>query len=58
MSVNEERALWWLQRGAQPSDTARYILTKTGVWEKFTGEPAPSYPVAEAVEVASGTDEG
>jgi small subunit ribosomal protein S16 len=43
MSVNEERALWWLQRGAQPSDTAKSILVKTGVWEKFSGEVA-KYP--------------
>jgi len=56
MSVNEERALWWLHRGAQPSDTARHILAKTGVWEKFTGKPAPFQAAAEAVEVASETE--
>jgi small subunit ribosomal protein S16 len=44
ISVNEERALWWLRRGAQPSDTARSILTKIGVWEEFTGQPAPAHP--------------
>lgn len=44
VSVNEERALWWLQHGAQPTDTAKSLLVKTGVWEKFTGEPAPVAP--------------
>ena len=48
MSVNEERALWWLQRGAQPSDTAKSILVKTGVWEKFSGEAAPVWQQPEA----------
>jgi len=42
MSVKEDRALWWLRQGAQPSDTARSLLTKTGVWQKFTGEAPPS----------------
>lgn len=44
VSVKEDRALWWLRQGAQPSDTARSLLTKTGVWQKFTGEEAPSPP--------------
>jgi len=42
VSVQEDRALWWLRQGAQPSDTARSLLTKTGVWQKFTGEASPS----------------
>jgi small subunit ribosomal protein S16 len=42
VSVLEDRALWWLRQGAQPSDTARSLLTKTGVWQKFTGEASPS----------------
>jgi len=35
VTVNEERALYWLNVGAQPSDTARGLLKKQGVWEKF-----------------------
>ncbi len=35
ISVDEERALYWLQVGAQASDTARMILKKSGVWERF-----------------------
>ncbi len=34
-SVNEEKALRWLRQGAQPSQTAKQILKKSGVWEKF-----------------------
>lgn len=40
ISVNSDRALWWLERGARPSDTARSMLKKVGVWEKFGGEPS------------------
>jgi small subunit ribosomal protein S16 len=46
VSVNAERALYWLQHGAQPTDTAKSLLVKTGVWEQFTGEPAPAPPPA------------
>ncbi|MDR2529514.1 MAG: 30S ribosomal protein S16 [Synergistaceae bacterium] len=35
VKINEERALYWLSVGAQPSDTARGLLKKQGVWEKF-----------------------
>lgn len=41
--INEERALYWLRQGAQPSDTARSLLRKTGVWSRFKSpNPAPS----------------
>ncbi|MBP9627511.1 MAG: 30S ribosomal protein S16 [Synergistaceae bacterium] len=38
VKVNEERALHWLSNGALPSDTARALLRKTGVWDKFSGQ--------------------
>ncbi|UCC67091.1 MAG: 30S ribosomal protein S16 [Armatimonadota bacterium] len=60
VSVNEERALWWLQQGAQPTDTAKSLLVRTGVWEKFTGEPAPAPRVSApegAVEPAASEEE-
>ena len=31
LNVNVERALYWLEVGAQPSDTARSLLRKAGV---------------------------
>ena len=52
MSVNAERALYWLQNGAQPTDTAKSLLVKTGVWEQFTGEPTPAPPAREVAEEA------
>jgi len=53
ISVDEERALSWLRQGAQPSDTAKSMLVKTGVWEKFSGEPAPTPPPAPAPQAVA-----
>ena len=35
VSIDEERALYWLKNGALPSDTARGLLKKQGIWDKF-----------------------
>lgn len=40
VSVNEERAMHWLEVGATPSDTARALLRKAGVWDAFTAKKA------------------
>jgi len=34
VTVKEEEAVQWLQKGAQPSDTAAKLLTRLGVMEK------------------------
>lgn len=36
IQVDEEKALSWLEKGAQPSDTVRSLLKKSGVMDKFT----------------------
>ena len=51
----------WLRRGAQPSDTAKRLLSKSGILMKFEyeklGKPMPGTEIgAEAEEVAK-TDE-
>lgn len=33
--IQEERALYWLSVGAQPSDAVRRMLEHTGTWERF-----------------------
>ena len=35
LTIDEEKALYWLNNGAQPTDTVKNILSKTGVWAKF-----------------------
>lgn len=34
VNIDEAKAVHWLQVGAQPTDTARRLLTKTGIIEK------------------------
>ena len=34
--VDAEKAVKWLRDGALPSETARALLKKAGVWDKFT----------------------
>ena len=38
IEIDEERALHWLRVGAQPSNTVRVLMTKVGIWERFTSE--------------------
>ena len=49
--VDEERALTWLRQGAQASDGALRLLTKSGVWDKFAEErqrrPSPAPALTE-----------
>ena len=33
--VDEEKALYWLRQGAQPTATATRLLSKLGIMEKF-----------------------
>ncbi len=40
IKVDDERALHWLKNGALPSDTARGLLRKAGVLDKFNAEKA------------------
>lgn len=35
VNINEERALYWLGTGAQPSDKVRYLFSAEGIMKKF-----------------------
>ena len=35
VDINEEKALKWLNYGAQPTDTVRSLLRKLGILDKF-----------------------
>lgn len=35
IKVDEEKALTWLNNGAQPTDTVRSILTESGIMKKY-----------------------
>ncbi|NMB17436.1 MAG: 30S ribosomal protein S16 [Firmicutes bacterium] len=38
IQVDEDKALDWLRKGAQPSDSARRLLKQVGVMDKFQAE--------------------
>ena len=44
VNIDNERALYWLQKGAQPSDSVRHLLRISGAWTEFTGEPQKVAP--------------
>lgn len=38
VTLNRERVLYWLDRGAQPSQAVNAILKRNGIHVKFTGK--------------------
>ncbi len=42
VSIDSDRAVYWLQKGAQPSETVRKLLVISGAWAEFTGEGPPA----------------
>jgi len=47
--IKSERAVYWLGRGAQPSNTVKNLLRISGAWAEFTGETPPVPPTQEEV---------
>jgi small subunit ribosomal protein S16 len=45
--IDNDKAVDWLRKGAQPTDSVRKILEISGAWAQFNGQPAPA-PAAEA----------
>jgi small subunit ribosomal protein S16 len=37
IQIDETKALKWLGTGAQPSDTAKALLKRAGIWQKHVG---------------------
>ena len=35
LKIDEEKAMYWLNNGAQPTETVRNILSKEGIMKKF-----------------------
>jgi small subunit ribosomal protein S16 len=50
IAIDTDRAVHWLQQGAQPSDQAKKLMQISGAWAAFTGE-APPPPPTEAAPV-------
>jgi small subunit ribosomal protein S16 len=54
ISIDTERAVHWLERGAQPSDQARKLMQISGAWAAFTGEAPPAEAVTPPAAKAAG----
>jgi len=48
VEINSDRAVHWLQQGAQPSEAVRKLLQISGAWYTFTGERPPAGAPAAA----------
>jgi small subunit ribosomal protein S16 len=35
ISIDEEKALGWLTKGARPSESVTALLKRTGLWQRF-----------------------
>ena len=44
--IDNDKAVDWLRKGAQPTESVRKLLVISGAWETFSGE-APSRPAPE-----------
>jgi small subunit ribosomal protein S16 len=53
--IDNDKAVSWLRKGAQPTEAVRKLLTISGAWAEFTGEAAPatSAPVEAAAEATA-----
>jgi small subunit ribosomal protein S16 len=40
IEIDEDRALDWLRKGAQPSEAVTVLLRKVGIWDRFAAERA------------------
>lgn len=58
--LNSERVLYWISKGAQPSDTVHNLLVKTGVLKAAKrpvharAKKSEAAPVAETIQPAAG----
>jgi small subunit ribosomal protein S16 len=56
IKIDEDKAMLWLNRGAQPTDTAEALLKKENIFQKFTAEKEArkqQKPAAKAKAVVS-----
>jgi small subunit ribosomal protein S16 len=52
IEIDQERALYWLRVGAQPSNQVRNLMSKIGIWDVFVAErpSAAIVPRGERIE--------
>jgi small subunit ribosomal protein S16 len=53
IEIDSDRAVYWLEKGAQPSNTVRKLLEISGAWSAFTGEAPPPSALKAAPKKAT-----
>jgi small subunit ribosomal protein S16 len=53
INVDNDKAVAWLKKGAQPTETVRKLLQISGAWSDFSGEARPTPVVAAAAPAAA-----
>ena len=54
IDIDEDKALAWLDKGAQPSDSVRKLLEIQGIWQKYPGAGTSKQAKRAANKVAKG----
>jgi len=57
IKVDNDKAVAWLRKGAQPTEPVAKLLKISGAWEQYTGDAAPA-PAAAPATAAAGPDGG
>jgi small subunit ribosomal protein S16 len=47
-TIDDEKALAWLKKGAQPTDQVQKLLAENGVWERYQSERGQSAALVKA----------
>jgi small subunit ribosomal protein S16 len=55
VDIDNDRALYWLKQGAQPSDPVRKLLKISGAYAELTGEAPPPVPEPAAKKAVKAT---
>ena len=58
IEIDEERALEWLRKGAQPSEAVQTLMTKVGIWEKFETDRPQAAGKRQATKAAKAKKSG
>lgn len=53
IEIDEDRALYWLSKGAQPSEQVENLLKVQGIWDRFKGGATTKSPEAETETASS-----
>jgi small subunit ribosomal protein S16 len=51
--IDNDKAVDWLRKGAQPTDSVRKLLEISGAWESFSGQPSTRPALAPKATPAS-----